>query len=44
MFSRDIEMIKLIFSHHCIFKFLFKSSKNKVTKQILSIAEPILTA
>lgn len=50
MFYRDIEMmhclemIKQIFSHHCIYKTLFKSYKNKVHKLILKITESILIA
>ena len=37
-------MIEQIFSHHCIYKTSFKSWKNKVTKQMLNIAETILIA
>ena len=50
MFCRGIEikywlkMIKQIISHHCVCKTLFKNSKNKVIKQVLSIAESILIA
>ena len=50
MFSRGIimmhslEMIKQIFSHHCIYKNLFKTCKIKVNKLILNITEPILVA
>ena len=37
-------MIKQIFSHHCIYKTLFKGCKNKVNKLILNITESILNA